>query len=222
MQEMQKVQVPPWVGKIPLEKEMATPSSILAWELPWTEVPGGLQSRGLQRVGHDWATVHTQLISNVLLSGVQSDSVAKWFSYKYTCIYSFSNSCQKNFFLEEVRHDFYQCLFKLGFNFTSDALKILNSQSSYNNQLLKTDLSATESLFYIWKLWGLFSPTRKWIWLCNFSYHINGVKNTQIRETLWNIWKMQQDIDGRTVWNFVWNYIKFHPMDGWLQRYRFE
>ena len=137
MQEMQKVQVPPWVGKIPLEKEMATPSSILAWELPWTEVPGGLQSRGLQRVGHDWATVHTQLISNVLLSGVQSDSVAKWFSYKYTCIYSFSNSCQKNFFLEEVRHDFYQCLFKLGFNFTSDALKILNSQSSYNNQLLK-------------------------------------------------------------------------------------
>ena len=34
----------------PLEKEMATDSSILAWEVPWTEEPGGLQSMGLQRV----------------------------------------------------------------------------------------------------------------------------------------------------------------------------
>ena len=36
-----------------LEKEMATYSSILAWEIPWTEEPGGLQSMGSQRVGHD-------------------------------------------------------------------------------------------------------------------------------------------------------------------------
>ena len=36
-----------------LEKEMATPSSMLAWRMPWTEEPGGLQSRGSQRVGHD-------------------------------------------------------------------------------------------------------------------------------------------------------------------------
>ena len=36
-----------------LEKEMATHSSILAWYIPWTEEPGGLQSMGLQRVGHD-------------------------------------------------------------------------------------------------------------------------------------------------------------------------
>ena len=40
----------------PLEKEMATHSSILAWRIPWTEEPGGLQSTGLQRVRHDWAT----------------------------------------------------------------------------------------------------------------------------------------------------------------------
>ena len=39
-----------------LEKEMATHSSILAWKIPWTEEPGGLQSMGLQRVGHDWGT----------------------------------------------------------------------------------------------------------------------------------------------------------------------
>ena len=37
----------------PLEKEMATLSSILAWRIPWTEELGGLQSMGLQGVGHD-------------------------------------------------------------------------------------------------------------------------------------------------------------------------
>ena len=37
----------------PLEKETATHSSTLAWKIPWTEEPGGLQSIGLQRVGHD-------------------------------------------------------------------------------------------------------------------------------------------------------------------------
>ena len=40
----------------PLEKEMATHSSILTWKIPWTEEPGGLQSIRLQRVGHDWVT----------------------------------------------------------------------------------------------------------------------------------------------------------------------
>ena len=48
----------------PLEKRMAIHSRILAWEIPWTEEPGGLQSIGLQRVGHDLATksqLHTYL-----------------------------------------------------------------------------------------------------------------------------------------------------------------
>ena len=40
----------------PLEKEMATHSSALAWKIPWMEKPGRLQAMGLQRVGHDWAT----------------------------------------------------------------------------------------------------------------------------------------------------------------------
>ena len=46
-----------WVQSLgqedPLEKKMATHSSILAWRIPWTEEPGGLQSTGSQRVGHD-------------------------------------------------------------------------------------------------------------------------------------------------------------------------
>ena len=46
----------PWVGKIPWRREVATHCKILAWRIPWTEEPGRLQSLGLQRVGHDWAT----------------------------------------------------------------------------------------------------------------------------------------------------------------------
>ena len=49
-----------WVRSLgqedPLEKGMATHSSILAWRTPWTEEPGGLQITGSQRVGHDRAT----------------------------------------------------------------------------------------------------------------------------------------------------------------------
>ena len=42
----------------PLEKGMATHSSILAWRIPWTEEPGGLQPMGLERAGYDWVTKH--------------------------------------------------------------------------------------------------------------------------------------------------------------------
>ena len=53
---MQDTQVRSLGQEDPLEKEMATHSSILAWEIPWTEEPGGLQFLGLQRVRHDLAT----------------------------------------------------------------------------------------------------------------------------------------------------------------------
>ena len=53
-----------WVQSLgqedPLEEEMATHSIILAREIPWTEEPGGLQSMGLQRVGHNLATKQQQ------------------------------------------------------------------------------------------------------------------------------------------------------------------
>ena len=45
----------------PLEEEMATHSSILAWRIPWTEKPGRLRSMGLQRVRHDGAIKHTHM-----------------------------------------------------------------------------------------------------------------------------------------------------------------
>ena len=53
---MQESWVPSLGPEDPLEKGMATHSVILAWEIPWTEEPGGLQSTGSQRVGHDGVT----------------------------------------------------------------------------------------------------------------------------------------------------------------------
>ena len=62
----------------PLEKEMATHSSILVWRIPWTEGSGGLQSTGLQRVGHDWVTTHNTLhTSSAILICVYKIQVAK-------------------------------------------------------------------------------------------------------------------------------------------------
>ena len=52
-QETEEMQVPSLGQEDPLEEGMATNSSILAWRIPWTEEPGGLQSMGSQRVGHD-------------------------------------------------------------------------------------------------------------------------------------------------------------------------
>ena len=57
-------------GEDPLEQGMTTHSSILAWRIPWTEEPGGLQSMGLHRVRHNWAC--TQCIYNVT-------EIVKWY-----------------------------------------------------------------------------------------------------------------------------------------------
>ena len=53
MQETKETQVQSLGREDPLEKEMAAHSSVLAWRIPWTEEPGGLQCMGSQRVGHD-------------------------------------------------------------------------------------------------------------------------------------------------------------------------
>ena len=57
---MQEIQVWSLGQEDPLEKEMETHSGILAWRLPWTEEPGGLQSVGSQRVRHDLAIKQKQ------------------------------------------------------------------------------------------------------------------------------------------------------------------
>ena len=61
MQEVQETQIQSLGPEDPLEKEMAMHSSILIWEIPWTEELGGLQSMGSQRVEHDGACKHTHI-----------------------------------------------------------------------------------------------------------------------------------------------------------------
>ena len=61
MQETQETPVGFLGREDPLEKEVAAHSSILAWEIPWTEEPGVLQSTGSQRVGCNWAHTYTHM-----------------------------------------------------------------------------------------------------------------------------------------------------------------
>ena len=76
---MEETQVWSLGQKDPLEKRMATHSSILAWRIPWTEEPGWLQSMGSQRVGHNWAT-------NTHIKGKKETF---WIHLKFTGIGSF-------------------------------------------------------------------------------------------------------------------------------------
>ena len=91
-----------WIGAL-LEEEMATHSSILAWRIPWTEKPGRLQSRGLQRVGHDWAHMPGALwqgrekgcppgMTQHLYQGFKLYSLMKWNSWNASLIFNFTPS----------------------------------------------------------------------------------------------------------------------------------
>ena len=69
---MQETQVLSLSQEDPLEEGMVAHSNVLAWEIPWTEEPGGQQSMGSQKVGHDWATKHAKYIyseKNLHISG---------------------------------------------------------------------------------------------------------------------------------------------------------
>ena len=66
---MQEMQVRSLGQEDPLEEGMATHLSLLAWEIPWTEDPGGLQSIGLQRIRHDLVTKEQQQTHAII--GVQ-------------------------------------------------------------------------------------------------------------------------------------------------------
>ena len=74
---MQKTQIRSLGWEDPLEEEMATHSSILAWEIPWTEEPAQLQSMGSRTVRHDQATnTHKGLLNLVSLKSLENNT---WF-----------------------------------------------------------------------------------------------------------------------------------------------
>ena len=74
----------------PLEKGMATHSSILAWRNPWTEKPGGLQSMGSQRVRHDWLTKHTLI--NIMMTMIKKKKTVTFPTGNINC-YDSLKSC---------------------------------------------------------------------------------------------------------------------------------
>ena len=74
MQQTQETWVRSLGQEDPLEKEMSTHSSILAWKIPRTEEPGGLQSMGSQRAGHDW------VINN---NNAYIQNLGKWYWWAY-------------------------------------------------------------------------------------------------------------------------------------------
>ena len=78
---MQKTWVRFLGRKDPLEEEMATQSSILAWRIPWTEEPGRLQSMRSQRVRHRWATNTFTFIYQYIIN------VYTYMLYKYIIVY---------------------------------------------------------------------------------------------------------------------------------------
>ena len=78
---MQETQVQSPGQKDSLEKEMAARSSILAWEIPWTEQPGRLQSTGSQRVGHDLATKQKQQYISISYNLVHSKTSETVYQY---------------------------------------------------------------------------------------------------------------------------------------------
>ena len=60
---------------------MATYSSILTWKIPWTEKPGGLQSMGSQRVGHNWTHVHAHTCTHTQTNTQESSVGHKGLTY---------------------------------------------------------------------------------------------------------------------------------------------
>ena len=62
----------------PLDKGMTTHSSVLAWITLWTEVPSGLQSLGMQRIGHDWATKYASTRLYACSTNTVGDTISTW------------------------------------------------------------------------------------------------------------------------------------------------
>ena len=91
---MQETQVQFLGWEDPLDKDMAAHSSILAWRIPWTEEPGGLQSMRLQRVGHDQATEQSQAYTSDF-----SHTVSLCEKLKHLCEILRSSNCSRRHYI---------------------------------------------------------------------------------------------------------------------------
>ena len=103
----------------PLEEEMATHSSTLAWRIPWTEEPDGLQSVGSRRVADNLVTKHTRWYIEtqlVLYTAVTTSNVAKFTSALIVCLFCF---LQINYVIWEKKDNLFPPFWSLClFNFS--------------------------------------------------------------------------------------------------------
>ena len=81
MQETQETWFGPWIRENPMDKGMAAYSGILAWEIPWTEGPGGLWSMGSQRVGHEWSNLAGAAAATLIILGLSSHDQKTFYIY---------------------------------------------------------------------------------------------------------------------------------------------
>ena len=153
---MPEMQIRSLDQEYPLEKEMATHSGILAWRIPWTGEPGGLQSMELQRVGHDLVTKqHND--SFVLVScggGVQSLSCVRLFATPWTA------ACQAS----------------LSFTISQSLLKLTSTESVMpsNCLILCCPLLLLPSLFPSIRVFSNeLAPCIRWPKYWSFSFSIS-------------------------------------------------
>ena len=164
MQETQET----WVWSLgpedPLVEEMATHSSTVAWRILWTEEPGGLQSMGSQRVGHDWATnTHTHIelygFLNIfwILTPLSDTWFASIFSHSVGCIFGRFPLLCKNFLLWCSS----TCLFLL----------LLGSDFKKSSRPVSRSLTPTLTSRSLWfqVLHSIFNPF--WVNFCVWCYY---------------------------------------------------
>ena len=154
---MQKTQVRSLSGKDPLEKGMATRSSILAWRIPWTEEPGRLQSLASQRVRHNWVTnTHTTNVQTFKTSQIQHtcpfilwidyESISDFFTYYNDDIFCFSASLWLTFYFK------FSCCFKKTY-MQSTSWEMLGWRKHKLESKLPREISITSDMQMTPPLW---------------------------------------------------------------------
>ena len=139
-------------GEDPLEKEMATHSSTLAWKIPWMEEPDRLQSMGSQRVGHDWAT---SLSFTMGFPGVGNDNPLQYSCLEnsrergawWTTVYGVTKSQTQLKWLSMHVHMTFSKLLTL-----SQRLSVLSYQIDKNDYLILS----------VWRFKELAQKSRNW------------------------------------------------------------
>ena len=146
MQETQKMRVWSLDQEDPSEKEIATHSSILAWRISWTEKPGGVQSMGSQRVGHDWA-INTRVQRNVI--GLLSPGYSQlWVNIVPNLIISPNCLYLKKSYLCKIKNLFWNVSWLLNFSY------LVFPIDSCKNSQMKMAMVLLHIFQHLWRCCG--------------------------------------------------------------------